>query len=187
MACEIPLFLKSTTCIVGTLFDLVLSTTGTGKHKHFKKGAGMKRLVTLLLVGATIVAAQTSTQTKTQEMEKLAVQLQEKLSVAINQAGADADRAQKAAMEYQKQMKGKSAEDAAKIMEQRKTQTQEQLQAAIKNLEMASQQVAAQVEQAKEQIQKRLEAKKEELKQLQERIQTKEASGTGPGSAAGGK
>ena len=105
----------------------------------------MKRLATLLLAGATIVAAQTATKTQTQEMEKLAAQLQEKLTVALNKAGEDAERAQKAAMEYQKQMKGKSAEEAAKIMEQRKIQTQEQLQVAIQNLEKASEQVAAQV------------------------------------------
>ena len=61
----------------------------------------MKRLATLLLAGATIVAAQTATKTQTQEMEKLAAQLQEKLTVALNKAGEDAERAQKAAMEYQ--------------------------------------------------------------------------------------
>jgi DNA anti-recombination protein RmuC len=168
-------------------FDFTITpSTGLGNKKQtFKKGAGMKRLATLLLVGATIVAAQTATETKTQEMEKLTSQLQEKLALAINQAGEDAERAQKAAMEYQKQMKGKSAEEAAKIMEQRKTQTQEQLQAAIQNLEKVSEQVAAQVTQAKEQIQKRLEEKKEELKKLQKRIQTKEGTGEGSGTGAG--
>ena len=68
-------------------------------------------------------------------------------------------------------------------MEQRKAETQEQLQAAIKNLEMASKQVAAQVDKAKEQIQTRLEAKKEELKQLQERIQAKEEAGSAGGDS----
>ena len=143
----------------------------------------MKRLAALLLAGATIVAAQTSTSTQTQEMEKVAAQLQEKLAVAINQAGADAERAQKAAEDFQKQMKGKSSADAAKLMEEKKVATQEQLQAAIKNLEQASKQVAAQVDQAKEQIQKRLEAKKEELKQLQDRIQAKEEAGTAGGTS----
>ena len=141
----------------------------------------MKRLAALLLAGATIVAAQTATETKTQEMEQVALQLQEKLHTAITEAGQDAELARKAVMEYQKQLQGKSAEDAAKIMEQRKTATQEQIQEAIKNLEQASQQVAAQVDKAKEQIQQRLEAKKEELKKLQERIQAREA-GEGSGS-----
>jgi DNA anti-recombination protein RmuC len=145
----------------------------------------MKRLAALLLAGATIVAAQTATETKTQEMEKVAAQLQERLQTAINEAGADAERAQKAVMEYQKQLKGKSAEDAAKIMEQRKTATQEQIQLAIQNLEQASEQVGAQVDKAKEQIQKRLEEKKEELKKLQERIQVRENVGTGEGSGSG--
>ena len=94
----------------------------------------------------------------------MASQLQERLQTAISEAGVDAERARKAVMEYQKQLKGKSAEEAAQIMEQRKTATQEQVQEAIKNLEQASKQVAAQVDKAKEQIQKRLEAKKEELK-----------------------
>lgn len=144
----------------------------------------MKRLATLLLAGATIVAAQTGTET--QEMEKLAAQLQERLQTAINEAGEDAERARNAVMEYQKQLQGKSSEDAAKVMEQRKTETQEKVQEAIKNLEQTSQQVAAQVDQAKEQIQKRLEEKKEELKKLQERIEAKkEGSGAGEGSGTG--
>lgn len=144
----------------------------------------MKRLATLLLVGATIIGAQTATQT--QDMEKVATQLQQKLSVALQNAGADVEKARTAAMECQKQVKGKTDVEAAKIMEARKVQAQEKLQTAIQSLERTSEQCAAQVDQAKEQIQSRLEAKKQELQQLQDRIKLQDGSGAaekkGPGS-----
>ncbi|MBN1576361.1 MAG: hypothetical protein JW913_07415 [Chitinispirillaceae bacterium] len=135
----------------------------------------MKWFVTLLLAGATIVAAQ-RVPTQAQEMEQLAIQLQERLAAALNQANENVDLAQKAAMEFHRQMKGKSAEEVANLMEQRRIQTQAQLDIAILALERASEKVGVQVEEVRVQIQTRLAAKKEELMQLQERIRAKEGS-----------
>ncbi len=135
----------------------------------------MKRVAMLFLAGATTVAAQTSTpaQTKAHEMEPTAVQLHEKLQIALNNAGENAERARKAAIEFQKQMKGKSAEERQKAIDQYRAQIQERLHNAITALEGASIKVGAQIYQLQERIQSRLQERKDELVDLQERIRSR--------------
>lgn len=140
----------------------------------------MKRLAVLLLAGATFVAAQTDVTTqadvkgKDQEMEKLRIQLQEKLKIALDNAGEKVEKAKECAMRYQKELEGKTPEEKEKIMEQKRKEAHERLQRAIEALDKASEKVNAQIEEVRERIQKRLQEKKEELIQLQERIRARE-------------
>ena len=135
----------------------------------------MKKIASLLLAGAVIVTAQTSApqQVTIQDREQLSIQLQDKLLRALNKGGENAERARNAAMEFQKQMKGKSPEEAEKAVEEYKAQIQERLQNAIAALEQASSRVGAQVDQVRERIQSRLQEKKGEIVKLQERNHTR--------------
>ncbi len=164
-----------------------------GWKKITLKGGFMKRFAVLLLAAAGWVAAQTATQTKNAEMEQLSIKLQEKLHIAIQEANESIEKAKQTALEYQNRMKGKSPEEAKKIMEQHRAEMHERLQGAIEALERASTKVGAQVEEVRERIQTRLQEKKQELIELQARIRAREEAreaekGEGKeGSGKGGK
>ena len=152
----------------------------------------MNRIVaTVVLAGVTFVAAQTAdnaqvkTATQTKECTELAAQLQQKLNVALGQAEVDVEKAQKAALEFQNQMKGKSDAQVKEAMEAKRVMAQAQLQTAIQNLEKVSAEVQAQVKLASEQIQTRLQQKSAELKQIQETIQAKNGSGSSDDNGEG--
>jgi hypothetical protein len=153
----------------------------------------MKRFAICLLVGATIVAAQSAADSAAMHRksgpdqvvpEKIGIvvrdsgrtiqELQEKLRLAIEKARDVADSAKASAMEFRKQLQGKSAADSAKIINEHRAKVQERLQKAIEALDKASTKANAQIEQVRERIQSRLQQKKEELIQLQERIRARE-------------
>lgn len=143
----------------------------------------MKRLLTIILTGAAIVAAQPAQDSTAQakkyaggkDMAQIMTQLRSHLDSALGSAEIDVAKARKAAEEFQKQMKGKSAEEIKVAMEERRKEANVQLQNAITKLENASADVKAQVEEVSAKIQARLQEKTEELKAIQARIEAHRA------------
>lgn len=105
--------------------------------------------------------------------------LQEKLHAAIDTARAAADSAHHAAIQFRKELHGKTIADSTKLLDQRKAQIQERLRNAIAALDKASAKVNAQIDQAQARIQTRLQQKKAELILIQERLNAKKDSKTG--------
>ncbi len=157
----------------------------------------MKRIAILLLAGATFIAAQTAADSSAQHRfrgdgdQKAPIcttaqfkmkmfskdsidQLQEKMRFAVERARDFADSARHAALEFRKQMHGKTPVDSLKMLNQHKEMIQERLQKAIDALDKASEKANAQIDQVRERIQSRLQQKKEELIKLQERIRARE-------------
>jgi|GEM_PF-2814354 len=148
----------------------------------------MNRLAVFILAGATIVAAQTATETteETSVREKSVdtamvrgnqertmrdtAMLREKFNAAIERALEKADTARAEALRLREEMRGKVADDTSKIMKERREQMHARLQNAIEALEKASEKVGAQVGKAQERTQSRLLERRDELIELQKRI-----------------
>ncbi len=152
----------------------------------------MKRIAAILLAGATIVAAQTAADSAQHKRDgvtppvpnKIGIivrdsgqtigQLQEKLRLVVEKARDAADSARASAMEFRKQLQGKTPADSMKMIHEHQAIVQERLQKAIEALDKASSKANAQIDQVRERIQSRLQQKKEELIQLQERIRARQ-------------
>lgn len=104
--------------------------------------------------------------------------LQERLRAAIDNARAAADSAHHAAIQFRKELHGKTIADSTKLLDQRKAMIQERLQKAIAALDKASAKTNSQIDQVRERIQSRLQEKKAELILIQERLNAKKDSKT---------
>ncbi len=141
----------------------------------------MKRLLSVILVGAAIVVAQPADSTgkkcplQTRDMSQITTQLRQHLDSCMHQAECDVAKARQAAEEFQNQMKGKTPEEIKAAMDAKCTQAHLELHNAICKLENASADVKAQVEEAAAKIQARLQEKAEELKAIQARIEAHRA------------
>lgn len=142
----------------------------------------MKRLLTILIAGAAIVSAQAADSTAQakrtmagKDIAQITTQLRHHLDSALGSAEIDVAKARKAAEEFQKQMRGKSADEVKVALEQRRKEANVQLQNAITKLENASADVKAQVEEVSVKIQARLQEKTQELKAIQARIEAHRA------------
>lgn len=141
----------------------------------------MKRLAVILLAGAALVAAQTTTAptpptTPPDNIDQITEQLKEKLHQAYEKAGHDADTARKAAMACQRDMMEKMKADSGKAMEQRRAEANVRLQHAIDAIDRASQKVGTQVQEVRDRIQARLAEKRKELVELQQKILERQAA-----------
>jgi chromosome segregation ATPase len=141
----------------------------------------MKRLLSVILVGAAIVVAQPADSTgkmvpfQGKDLSQITTQLRQHLDSCMHQADIDVAKARQAAEEFQKQMAGKTPEEIKAACEARRTQANVELQNAISRLENASADVKAQVEEAAAKIQARLQEKADELKAIQARIEAHRA------------
>ncbi|MBN1129243.1 MAG: hypothetical protein JXA71_09670 [Chitinispirillaceae bacterium] len=143
----------------------------------------MKKLAVLMLAGVVSAAmAQDTvmTQTRIQEgvqtqaqsgnLEQLRVQLREKLSLAMEQATPECEKAQQAALALQTRLQDKNAAERKAIMEQERARVQAQIKAGMKELNKASAQINKEVEQAKRQVMAEVQEKMRKMKELQARI-----------------
>jgi hypothetical protein len=142
----------------------------------------MKRLLTVILTGAALVAAQPapdSTHAKremSKDLSQITAQFRQHLDSALSKADIDVSKARQAAEEFQKQMKGKTPEEIKTAMEAKRKVANIELQNAIAKLDSASADVKAQLEDVSAKIQARLEAKSAELKAIQARIEAHKAA-----------
>jgi len=141
----------------------------------------MKRLLTIILTGAAIVAASPADSTgkfipfQPKDITEITALLQQHLDSCTHRANIDVEKARQAAEEYQKLLVGKTPEEIKAAFEAKRAEAKLELQNAIAKLDSASVVVKAQVEDATAKIQARLQEKAEELKAIQARIEAHRA------------
>jgi maltodextrin utilization protein YvdJ len=144
----------------------------------------MKRLLTVILTGAALVAAQPASDSTTikgknvmpKDISQITEQFRHHLDSALAKADFDVSKARQAAEEFQNQMKGKTPEEIKTAMEAKRQAANIELAHAIARLDSASADVKAQVEDVAAKIQARLQEKSAQLKAIQARIEAHRAT-----------